>query len=239
MKRISGLLAGIILMLGSWTVAADQPVKTPKEALKEFQDLIGPWRATGTPEGTQAEKQKGFWTESQAWEWQFKGDDAWMRTTIDKGKYFTAAELRYLPKTGLYQLTLTTPDKQSLVFEGKLDDKKLTLDRVDDKAKEKQRLVFSFLHSNRFLYRYEVKKDGRPDFTRVYQVGVTRTDVPFAGGDGKPECVVSGGLGTIAVTYKGKTYYVCCSGCRDAFKDDPEKYIKEFKERKAKEKSNK
>jgi YHS domain-containing protein len=37
------------------------------------------------------------------------------------------------------------------------------------------------------------------------------------------------------VLYKGKTYYVCCSGCRDAFKDDPEKYIKEFEERKAKE----
>ena len=28
--------------------------------------------------------------------------------------------------------------------------------------------------------------------------------------------------------YKGKTYYVCCGGCRDAFKDDPETYIKEF-----------
>ena len=30
------------------------------------------------------------------------------------------------------------------------------------------------------------------------------------------------------VAYQGKTYYVCCSGCRDAFRDDPEKYIKEF-----------
>ncbi len=29
------------------------------------------------------------------------------------------------------------------------------------------------------------------------------------------------------VTYNGKEYYVCCSGCREEFKADPEKYIKE------------
>ena len=46
----------------------------------------------------------------------------------------------------------------------------------------------------------------------------------------------SGGRGTIPVTYKGQTYYVCCTGCRDAFKEDPEKYLKEYAERKAKEK---
>ena len=34
--------------------------------------------------------------------------------------------------------------------------------------------------------------------------------------------------GTTAVMYKGKTYYVCCTGCRDEFRDNPEKYIKEF-----------
>jgi YHS domain-containing protein len=39
------------------------------------------------------------------------------------------------------------------------------------------------------------------------------------------------------VTYKGKTYYVCCTGCRDAFKENPEKYIKEFEESKKKKKA--
>ena len=72
----------------------------------------------------------------------------------------------------------------------------------------------------------------------VYQVGATKEGVPFAGrGDTSPECVVSGGKGTIAVSYKGKTYYVCCSGCRDEFKDNPEKYIKEYEARQAREKS--
>ena len=50
----------------------------------------------------------------------------------------------------------------------------------------------------------------------------------FASVDEGPECVVSGGHGTMSTTYKGKTYYFCCTGCRDAFADNPEKYIKEY-----------
>jgi len=30
------------------------------------------------------------------------------------------------------------------------------------------------------------------------------------------------------------TYYVCCSGCKDEFKSDPEKYIKLAAEKKKK-----
>ena len=50
----------------------------------------------------------------------------------------------------------------------------------------------------------------------------------------KNECVVSGGLGTIAVSFKGETFYVCCTGCRDAFNENPQKYIDEFRARKGK-----
>lgn len=46
---------------------------------------------------------------------------------------------------------------------------------------------------------------------------------------------MTGGLGTQAISYKGVTYYVCCSGCRDAFNENPEKYIKEFEARKKKQ----
>ena len=100
----------------------DAPKHTTKEALQAFNDLIGSWRATGTPEGTAEEKRRGFWTESNSWEWQFKGDDAWLKVAIDKGKYFTGGELHYLPDTDLYRLTLTTPDKETLTFEGPLKD---------------------------------------------------------------------------------------------------------------------
>jgi hypothetical protein len=243
MYRVGIGLAGLLVLVAVGAApTADQPAKrTPKEALQGFNDLIGSWRATGQPEGTLQEKQRGFWTEAQQWEWQFKGDDAWLKVVIDRGKHFTGGELHYLPAKDLYRLTLTTPAKETLAFEGRLkggpqEDRRLVLDRTDDRTKETQRLVVTFLHANRFLYHLEVKPvDGRT-FKRLYQVGVTKEGVAFAGpGDNEPECPVSGGRGTIPVTYKGETYYVCCTGCRDAFKENPEKYLKEAAERKAKE----
>jgi len=38
-----------------------------------------------------------------------------------------------------------------------------------------------------------------------------------------------GGLGTIEVTHAGKSYYVCCTGCRDYFNENPEKFLKKRK----------
>jgi len=70
-------------------------------------------------------------------------------------------------------------------------------------------------------------------FARKYQVGLTNQNEPFANsGSAEPECVVSGGKGTIQVSHNGKTYYVCCTGCRDEFKAEPEKYIAEFEAKK-------
>jgi hypothetical protein len=214
----------------------DKPAKqSPREALRAFNDLIGSWRAAGTPEGTREEKQRGFWTESDTWSWQFKGADVCLKVEFEKGKYFTKGELRYLPEKDLFRFSLTTPAKDTLTFDGQLKDRVLTLERQDEKSKESQRLVLTLLHANRFLYRFEVKPKDRGLFTRVYQVGCTKEGVAFAGpGDNNPECVVSGGLGTRQVTYKGQTYYVCCTGCQEAFKDDPEKYIKEYEARQAK-----
>jgi YHS domain-containing protein len=40
-------------------------------------------------------------------------------------------------------------------------------------------------------------------------------------------CIVTEGRGTIQVSYKHKTYWVCCSGCRDLFNDDPESVLAE------------
>jgi YHS domain-containing protein len=112
----------------------------------------------------------------------------------------------------------------------------LTVERNDETKKETQRIVLSMFHGTRFVYRFEVKAQGRASFAKLYSVGCTKEGVAFAGpGDNSPECVVSGGLGKIKVTYKGETYYVCCTGCQEAFKDDPEKYLKEYAARKAKE----
>ena len=205
---------------------AESPPRPSKEALRAFNDLIGSWRGTGLPAGTRAEQEKGFWTEGITWQWQFKGTDAWLKITFDKSKHFTGGTLRYVPKDDAFSLTLQTPAKESLTFVGSLKNKVLTAQR---KTKdETQRLVITLLHPNRFLYRYETAPLGKTFFARKYSVGATKQGVAFAGGDGGHVCVVSGGQGTIPVVYMGKTYYVCCGGCRDEFRENPAKYIKEF-----------
>jgi hypothetical protein len=231
------MIAALLSLALVVPVFGEDPAKLkPREALKAFNDLIGSWTGTGTPNGTAEEKKKGFWQEKITWEWRFKGDDAWLNLAVEDGKHFTGGELRYLADKEVYQLTMTTPAKDKRTFIGTLKDKKLTLDRTDEDKKETQRIIVSLLHDNYYWLYYETKPADQKAFTQVFKIGNKKEGVAFAGDDGKPECVVSGGLGTLKVTHKGQTYYVCCSGCRDAFKDDPERYIKEFEERKAKAK---
>ncbi len=205
-----------------------------KEALQPFNILVGSWKGSGAPEGTREERVAGAWVETASWSWQFKEQDAWMTVNFEKGKHFTSGTLRYTPKKDevLYTLKLTTADKATATFTGSLKDKILTLDRIDGPEGEEQRLVFSLLHFNRHLYRIETRPAGTTvAFTKKWQVGATKEGVPFAEVAKGPECIVSGGAGTIKVIYKGREYYVCCTGCRDAFKEEPEKYIKEAEEK--------
>jgi hypothetical protein len=85
----------------------------------------------------------------------------------------------------------------------------------------------------RFVYRFARKEDGKTLYKKEYAVACTKEGESLAAKEKKAECVVSGGLGTIAVGYKGETFYVCCTGCRDAFNENPEKYVAEYKAKKA------
>lgn len=165
MKCVRTVIALLLVSFAAQaTLTAEAPAKRkPKDALQAFNDLIGSWRGTGTPEGTQEEKRKGFWTESISWSWHFKGEDAWLGVTFEKSKYFASGELRYLPDKDAYQLTLRTPTKEALVFDGKLKDRQLTLTRADTTKKQTQQIIISLLHSNRYIYRYEIKPFERLD----------------------------------------------------------------------------
>ena len=218
----------VLLCLAALT--ADPAKPTPKEALQAVQSLVGTWKATGTPEGTREERQAGFWTEAVKIEWKFAADDACLAFTHGGGKAFQAGELRYLPAKARYELTVTTTDTPPATHKyagplsvGKQKEQVLTLDR--DADAETHRLVLTLLHGNRYVLRAESKPKAGSLFAKRYQVGATKEGQPFASVPKGVECVVSGGKGTIPDAHKGTTYYVCCGGCRDAFKDDPEKFI--------------
>jgi hypothetical protein len=229
----------LILLAPFLAVAAAPPTSNlnPREGLQPLNSLIGTWKATGYPEGvSKDERAVGMWTELITWGWAFKNQDAWLTVQFVKSKHFSSGELRFSPdRNDPFRLTLLTPDKMPQSFSGRLVDKTLTFTRTDSPPGEDQRLVFSLLHHNRHLYRFESRPAGSAlAFSKKYQVGATKEGVPFADVPKGPECVVSGGLGTSKVTYMGKDYFVCCSGCRDEFKANPEKYVKEL-ERKAKD----
>jgi YHS domain-containing protein len=81
------------------------------------------------------------------------------------------------------------------------------------------------------------KRIGANSFGRLAEVGYTRKGSSFGKGGSGPECVVTGGYGTMKVEHAGKTYYVCCTGCRDLFNADPEGVLAEYRERKAQERA--
>jgi hypothetical protein len=217
-----------------------KPTRPPREGLQAVGELVGSWRGTGVPIGSREDQNKNFWVETIACEWKFKSGDAWLVLAFDKSKDYKNGELRYLPDKKRYQLSLKAIDDKPLAMSGELKfdldangnptNKILTLESED----RGQRLVFTLLHDNRFLYRKEIRPEGKTSYTKVFQVGATKEGVPFAAGSNVPECIVTGGLGTMAVTYQGKSYFVCCSGCRDEFNANPAMYVKEFEAKMAK-----
>ena len=78
----------------------------------------------------------------------------------------------------------------------------------------------------RFQLKYEKQDGGRGLFASVYQSVGNKDGESLAKATKKPECIVTGGSATIAVSYMGQTYHVCCTGCRDEFNANPEKFVK-------------
>jgi YHS domain-containing protein len=212
-------------------LAPMEPAKQT-EAFKPLGSLIGSWKGTGKPDA----KPKEFWSEKQAWVWAFdkKKGEAWLELTVEKSAYIATAKLTHDAKTEKFTLTTTAPDKTEKSYTGTLSTGKqketlLVLERTDGDTVEEFRITL--LHENRYLYQLSSKPKDGDEFTRLWQVGCTKEGVAFATST-ENECIVSGGKGTMKVSHNGKTYYVCCSGCKAEFESDPEKFIKLAAEKK-------
>lgn len=227
-------IVGVVVMFGVavmfHTATAGESADEVREALQALQDYIGSWKGNGA-----AENDRTLWKENTNWGWRFKGRDSWLTLDFLDSKHFKKGEMRYLPAREIYQLTLIDKTDKKLIFEGKLKKTALTLERKDPESKETQQLKMNMAGGGiRSIYTYSVKPENRTLYSKRWQVSFTKEGESFGTAEKKVECIVTGGLGTIPVSFNGVTYFVCCTGCRDAFNENPEKFVKEYLSKKKK-----
>jgi hypothetical protein len=229
--------------------------RTPadKAALAPLQVFVGGWRGVGQ---LRRGSSQGAWTENSDWSWKFADGRAAIVFEAPKGKYFRSGRLAPGAKSGTFELTLSrataATDKQTggeathddrpaedlaERFVGSLDKNHQLVAVGDDSHQERQTdavarvSIRTVADGDRLIVLYEKRLPGQDRFARLAEVGYTRKGAAFAQGSGQPECVVTGGLGTIEVEHAGKKYHVCCTGCRDLFQDDPEGVLAEYRAR--------
>ena len=204
------------------------PPEPAKEALKALNEFVGQWKGTGESKSGKSE----IWKESAEWAWDLKGPDPALKLKVAGGKQLTQATLKFLPDKKKYQLTAVGPDKTERVYLGEIKGRKLVLTHEDAATKDRHTIEMSTNNDGaRFVYTLAVQRKGVGIARRLAEVGLSKEGAALAAGK-KAECIVTGGLGTMAVSYNGKTYYVCCSGCRDEFNANPKKYVEEYEKSK-------
>ena len=226
------LMAGFALLPMSMRAAdAKKDADKSKAALGELAEFIGLWNGNG--EGA-VEGKKALWKETWSWGWKFAKDaDPALKLDIKDGKFFTSAIVKYDLEKKAYLVTATDKGGKDQEFTGKLVKGKFVLERTDAKTKDVYRLtVNTAAEGIRFVGLYEKVAGGKGLGDTIYKVSGSKDGESFAGGGKKNECVVTGGLGTMTVSYMGKTFYVCCSGCKDEFNDNPKKYVDAFEKKK-------
>jgi hypothetical protein len=217
-------------LIGLVTATATSADKTDasKEALKALNEFVGSWKGTG-----QSKTDKpADWKESAEWAWDLMGAEPALKVKFTGSKQFADGRLTYHGDQKKYQLVAKGLDKKEQTFVGEIKAKKLILTRDDADSKDKTTIEMSTNNDGaRFVYTVAVQKKGVGIARKVAEVGLSKEGASLAGGK-KNECIVTGGLGTMAVSYGGKTYYVCCSGCRDEFNANPKKYVEEYEKSK-------
>jgi YHS domain-containing protein len=208
--------------------------RSAKQALQTFNDWVGQWRGVGQPKRG---SNKGAWTEEAEWSWSIDRDTAYLKFQVKNGKQIDSGILEFDPGSKKYRFVARLPAGEAREYTAeRANADRVVLTTAGSDSSAQYRLTFQLRHQDRLLLLIEAKPSGQTAFSRVAEVGYTRKGGSFAGAaDAGPKCIVTGGRGTMTVEYKGKSYYVCCTGCRTAFLEDPEGIIAEAAEQGKKE----
>jgi len=229
---------------GSASAAVDpeKQAESVLTAMQPLQVLLGKWN--GMPRNRPQ-------PDEPEWVWDFQTSRAQPSLVMksDKSLYIREGRLTFLPDLQRYQFTWKTPEGDERVLRGDFvepvsdvpgDDKKLQrtfklqLTGEPQDGGEQWQLAFHQMENNRYILEVDRRK-GSGAFQRIDTVHTQREGTSFAISStdyGEKTCIISQGLGTMTVSYKGQSYYVCCTGCKAAFEEDPERWIAKWEERK-------
>lgn len=224
----------IVFVVSPAIVRADDGLAADKDALKPLQSLVGGWRGVGQP---QRGSSKGAWTEQVDWAWHFADQRATLAFRADGGKYFVAGDVSPGEKPGEFTFVgrRAGGDEKVRYRVVRAENGDVVFDAAEAHDDVPARItVRQVAEGDRLVVLLERRLPGAGEarFARLAEIGYTRKGSQFAKGATGPECVVTGGAGTIPVTHEGKTYYVCCTGCKELFDDDPAKVLAEYRAKK-------
>ena len=223
---LTTLIASAVLLTGS-----NRPKQgSEKELLARIQTFVGSWKGVGQ---VRKGSTRGSWIEQSDWKWSFS------KKTKRPSLVFNSKRAKHIQQgaihasKGTYELTVVTKKKEKLTYIGKLQKSgRLIFNRKSGKSGPARISIRTVAKGKRLLVLYERALGN--NFLRLAEIGYTRKGSNFGKGTSFVECIVTGGKGTMPVSYKGKTYYVCCSGCRDYFNENPAMVIAEYLEKKKK-----
>jgi len=231
------LLAGLLMAVGSTAAEKSKAdMEKSKKALQELGELgfVGQWKLSGD---AMIDGKKVLVSEIWEWGWKFdkKTGEGWMHIKVKDGEFFTEGDLNYDVAKKQYTLKAIDKDKKPLNFTGKILRDKFIIERKDDKTGDVHKISMNTLSEGvRFAGVYELQAGGKGLANTVVKLSGGKEGESFAGGKKKNECCVTGGAATIQVSYMGKTYYVCCTGCKEAFDENPKKVVEEYEKNKKK-----
>lgn len=198
-------------------------------ALKPFNSLVGSWRGVGQ---LQRGSRVGAWIETVTCEWNFSDKSPQIVLTADKGRQFRKLVLNWDAPSGKVVLVQHLEDGIR-TYRGDIPEQwpeRMTL-VTDEEDQTVFRCTIQQLSDIRCTLLFEQRSSASGSFRRIAGIGYTRAGERLAvAGGGQRVCIVTGGLGTIAVTHKGQTYYVCCQGCVQAFNNNPDAIIAEYRQ---------
>jgi YHS domain-containing protein len=214
----------------------DAPSARIPSEFKALEYLAGGWKGQGVPKNDPANSFHG-WPETHSWSWVFRdGSPIALSVKVEGGRVLSSGILTYDPARKLYRLEglLPPPAGGAIRLEGTLDrtGKQLTLESIG-KLTRFAGTVRLAIRPNANFVRYTIREDrkeaGGIQFRPFIELGLTKEGESFASGATAAErakCIITGAASTMSVTYQGTSYPVCCTGCRDEFQENPEKYIK-------------